>query len=395
MSDLELLFLALAVIYGLECACWVRRGSVVFLTWLGRQWRVAHPGTLLGNQRGGVIFAHPLPPLGTLLAANQFPLSLSPDAVLAYVALSINPGGRPIQTEELFRFDDIRTVQVSGKKVLVNGEVLLQAPSPAFAEHLAQHLRELSKLAPAKREGAIEEIFRRLFDTEALEKRWHEFQKAAARLPLLANFLFVYLFVFAPLLIWYFGLKRCWPGLALGLIAFTLSSAILFRRAHKVLCPAAEEERFSHFLIVLLSPATTIRARDALSRPLLEAFHPLAVAKVFCSDQQFREFAGKALREIRYPGLPVCPRAEPLAQEAERYSRALLQKTVERFLSQSGLDPEALAEPPAPADETCRSYCPRCLAQFTTSEGVCADCGGLALAPFSVPAGARETAVSK
>src|SRR5439155_761583 len=218
-------------------------------------------------------------------------------------------------------------------------------------------------------------------------------QTATARLALLANFLFVYLFLFAPVLIWYFGLKGCWLGLTIGLIACTLSAAILFRRAHKALYPAAEEERSSHFLIVLLSPATTIRARDVLSRPLLEAFHPLAMAKVFCADQEFREFAGKVLREARHPGLPVCPRPEPLAREAERYSRALLQRAVEELLSQSGLNLEELAQPPVPVDETCRSYCPRCLAQFTTSEGTCADCGGLALAPFSVAAGARESAV--
>ena len=66
MSDLQLLFLVLALLYGWECACWVGRGSVAIRSWLGRRWRITHPGTLLGNQRGGFVFAHPLPPLGTL-----------------------------------------------------------------------------------------------------------------------------------------------------------------------------------------------------------------------------------------------------------------------------------------------------------------------------------------
>ena len=82
MSDLELLFLVLVVIYGWECACWVRRGSVALRTWFGRRWRLAHPGELLGNQRGGFVFAPPLPPLGTVLTGNQYPLSLSAEAAL-------------------------------------------------------------------------------------------------------------------------------------------------------------------------------------------------------------------------------------------------------------------------------------------------------------------------
>src|SRR5207249_2715145 len=85
MSDLELLFLILALIYGWECACWLPRGSVAFRTWFGKRWRLVNPGMLLGNQNGGFVFAHPLPPLGTILAATQFPLSLSPEAVLVHV----------------------------------------------------------------------------------------------------------------------------------------------------------------------------------------------------------------------------------------------------------------------------------------------------------------------
>ena len=55
MSDLQWLFLVLAALYGWECACWIRRGTVAFTTWLGRDWHEAHPGTLFVNQRGGFV----------------------------------------------------------------------------------------------------------------------------------------------------------------------------------------------------------------------------------------------------------------------------------------------------------------------------------------------------
>jgi hypothetical protein len=386
VSELELLFLVLAVIYGWECACWLRRGSVAFRTWFGRRWRPVHPGALLGNQRGGFIFAQPLPPLGTLLTGNQFPLSLSPEAVLAYVAPTVNPGWRPAQTEALFRFDDIRKVEARGKQVRVNGELLLRAPSPMFAAQIAEQLRQLLKLAPAARESAIEAMVRDAFDCKAIERRWQDFQKQTGKLRLLTNGLFGYLFILTPILIWQLGLRLCWLGLLAGLLAFTIAAAVSFHRSHKTFYPAAEDERFTHFLIILLSPATTIRAYDVLSRPLLEAFHPLAIAKVFCPEPAFREFARRVLREIRHPALPVCPRAEPAALAAERYARTVLEKTVEEFLRQGGVNLAELMQPPVPADESCHSYCPRCLAQFTTVEGSCADCGGLALAALAAPA---------
>ena len=73
---------------------------------------------------------------------------------------------------------------------------------------------------------------------------------------LLTNCLFGFLFVFAPALIWRFGLRQSWLGLLAGILGFTVATAIFFGRAHKKLYPAAEDERFTHFLTILLSPAT-------------------------------------------------------------------------------------------------------------------------------------------
>jgi len=383
MTDLELLFLVLAVVYGWECACWTPRGSVGFVTWQGRGWRLKHPAALLGNQRGGFIFASPLPPLGTVFTAHQFPLSISAEAVLAFVASNISPGARPQQTGKLVQFTELRKVEVRGRKLLLNGEVFIKAATPTFAENLAKQVRELAKVPGGERPRLIEQLVKATFDTKSLEARWQEFRERTRHIRLLTNFLFAYLFGFAPALIWSFGLSQSWLGLLIGLFLSTLATALFFRSAHKKFYPAAEDERFTHFVTILLSPATAIRAHDVLSRPLLETFHPLAIAKMFCGGQEFNKFARIVLIELRHPALPVCPGEKQIALLAEGSFRAILQRAVEKFLKQSKVDAEYLTQPIAPADETCKSFCPRCEAQFTTIEGRCADCGGLSLVPFS------------
>src|SRR3989442_7532613 len=95
MSDLQLLFLVLALLYGWECACWINRGSVAFRSWCGRRWQAAHPGALLGNQRGGFLFSHPLTPFGTVFTGTQFPVSPSPVALLAFGQPRAKLAGRP------------------------------------------------------------------------------------------------------------------------------------------------------------------------------------------------------------------------------------------------------------------------------------------------------------
>jgi hypothetical protein len=390
MTELQLLLLIFTLIYLWECVCWINRGSVGFLTWFGRRWSIAHPASLIGNQSGGFILASPLPPLGTVLIGNQYPLSISPDAVLAYVATCVNPGARPTQSAKLFKFEDIRKVEALGKKVRINGELLLKVSSATYASHIAQQLNELAKLATGKREAALKEMVRDRFDTKAVSDQWQKLREQSANIRTLTNSLVVYLFIFVPAFIWRFGFHMTWLSLLIGLLGFTIATAIFFRAAHKTFYPAAEDDRFTHFLTILLSPATTIRAHDTLSRPLLERFHPVAIAKVFCSEENFRAYASIILREIRYPALPICPNNDPAAQEAERFSRFLLEKTVEEFLKQNNVSLKKLLQPPAPGDLTCVSYCPRCLAQFTTLDGKCDDCGGLSLLPFSTEAPKKD-----
>lgn len=386
MSDLQLLFLVLVLFYGWECACWLRRGSVAIRTWLGRRWQMAQPGTLLGNQRGGFLFAAPLPPLGTLFTASQFPLSLSPDAVLVYVATTMNRDWRPTQSAVFLPFDALRDVWAKGKKVIARGELLWSAPTLSLARHMTETLKHLAALPMAQREKAIHEFLRAGLDTGKIEHRWREFRQLSGKLRVLGNVLFLYLFGLAPLLIWNLGLKLTWPGLLLGLFALTITTAVVFHRAHKRLYPPAEDERFTHTLTIALSPPNAVRACDALSRPLFETFHPLALAKVFLPADRFRQFARAVLLDIRHPALPVCPGNDPAVCATELFARSALWQAVEQLLKRNGIDPDELCRPPATADESCRAYCPRCGAQFTTADAKCADCGGLKLVAFTPPA---------
>ncbi len=387
MSDVQLLFLVLVALYVWECACWLRRGSIGFVTWLGRDWRAVHPGALAGNSNGGFILAAPLPPLGTLLIANQLPLSLSPDGALAFVATNVNPGWRPAQSGCFVRWGNLGAVQVRGKKLLVNGELFLVAATPGFARHLSVVLQRLVKLAPAQREPAIAGMLRAMCDGRAIESRLREYQPRSPAVRRLGNALFLYLLVIGPGLIWHFGLGRTWLALLLGLLALTFATATFFGRAHRALYPAAGDERFTHTLTIALAPSSALRAHDALSRSLLENFHPLAVAKHLLPDKEFRTFARRVLLDLRHPARPLVPNEQPEVAATEAYSRHALLAAAEEFLKQHGFAPDELGRAPASADDSCRSFCPRCDAQFTTSTGECADCGGLAVVELRRGAG--------
>jgi hypothetical protein len=260
----------------------------------------------------------------------------------------------------------------------------LRGASPGLTRQLAQQLEQLRSLSLAKRAKAIQTFMHQTWDADCITERRDRFLTQTRPLRIVANGLFVYLFVLAPVITWKFGLVHTWVSLIAGLFAFSTFIAISFRRVHKQLFPAAEDERFTEFLILLLSPVTAVRAVDYLARPLLEGFHPLPVAKVLCSTDAFRSFAALFLREVHFPALPLCTRSESAALQAEQQTRSLLKAEAEALLKKAGLSPAELLRSPPPSEGTCHSYCPRCLAQFTTNSGVCQDCGGIPLVPFPV-----------
>ena len=382
MNDIQFLFAILGGLYLWECANWLRRGGISLSSWLGRDWRLRHPAVMLGNQTGGLVFAAPLPPLGSMLFAFQPPVSLGPDGIVWFTANNINPGWRPAQTAQFLDWKTINNLQLRGKKLLLEGKVVHRAPTTTRAGFLFRTLTETAKL-PANRRGENIQLFLRAsLDEKAIQSRWDTFRTKTKTLRRLTNFLFGLVFILAPGLIGLIGLQLVWLWLVLALLALTISTAVCFARLHRQFWPEAADDRFTQTLLIALAPATTMRALDIASRPLLENFHPLAVAKVFLQPAAFRRFARRGLLDLRHPIQPTCPNPQPEAVATEAFFRRTQLEIIESWLEENKLPPTELCKAPDPADESCRAFCPRCEAQFTATSGQCTDCGGLPLIAF-------------
>jgi hypothetical protein len=225
-------------------------------------------------------------------------------------------------------------------------------------------------------------VLRTAFDLKQIETLRQTFHSQARPLRILTNTLFALVFIVAPLLIGFIGLSHVWIWLLLALLTLTITTAALFARLHRKFWPASADDRFTQTLIIALAPATTMRAHDLASRPLLETFHPLAAAKTLFQPEQFLRFARRLLLDLRNPALPTCPNSHPPAIATEQFFRHAYLEIVEAWLTENHISPTELCRPPTPTDESCHTYCPRCEAQFTTATGQCADCGGLHLVSF-------------
>lgn len=382
MGDLASLLLVLVLVYGTECLMWVRRGTVVFRTTCSHAWRVVSAWMVLAHQQHGPVLGNPLPPLGTVLPCPPWLVSLAPEAVYAYVATALTPGGRRAQEGVYVRFTELRHVTVDAKDVFINDALFVRADSAQLARHLAAVVRQLATLSIDARSEAIEAVIATGLNSAEVAQRVEDYRWQTAALRCLENILFLYLFVGVPLVVWWQGRDHTalWLGAGfLVLIGMTLSE---YYRAHQALYPPDRGDRLSHLVFMILSPPMIMRAHDLLSQHLLGGYHPLAVAQVLCASSRFRAFAAWVLRDIRFPLGPLCPTEACGPCGAEQWFRARVRAAIEQFLLHTGLDPETLLMPPTPDDDSCRTYCPRCQCQYTVVDGACTDCGGAPLQPL-------------
>ncbi len=360
MRELAALIVVVLLVYFFQCLCWApTRAHVFLLETSGKNGRKKR-GFLWSALKLTGYWANPLPPLQPLLVVDWLQVQPEPETV------------RLTQTdaEPLALAWEQLAVTRSGTKLLCNGSVVLEGAVDQLT--LQQNFLEKLKRAKAKdRKKLIETWLRKAMDAAAIEARLKLFFHKSRWLETAANLQFFLLFMVVPLVFFRFGARALWPLLA-TVITTSILIAWQFLRLHKLFFPGDGEARFKSVFTTMLSPISAIRAMDALARELMAGFHPVAVAGVMCSQEEFEAFAGEQLRANRFG-----------ASGASWYGEQLL-LALTNMLAKKGLEAKQLFAAPQ-RDGSCVQYCPRCLAQYTKIRESCADCGYTELVEFAEP----------
>ncbi len=379
MSDAQQFLLVLILFYVCDCISQMGLGSVAFVAWPPWRWRVVMPRNTWGRGNSAIVFAGPLPPLGSLFVTSPWPLSLSPKAISSHVSLSFGPP-RDSQTSRVIPIDAISEVESSGMEIMINGNVFAVCAMPDLASELAELISSLRELPEQEREPVIVTALSSSLDTRHLHAEYARFLQCSRGLRISCNLLWCYIFLLCPLLTWHYGFLWMFVPLVLGVLFFHVPTLVLFSMTHRRLYPEDSTGRRAYFLKSLLCPPMAIRALDVVSKQALARFHPLAVAQCLCPHQSTTEFARGLLLDLRYPLVHDGLSAE--IKEVDQWYRDRTGKLFRSFLEEGGMDVESLLCPPAQLDKSSRSYCPRCRCIYTLINGTCTDCRGVELVPF-------------
>jgi hypothetical protein len=384
MSDVETIFVVLAIFYLYEGVALLTGPARTFGSQWGRRFRPRPADGFWGNETRSVHLA-PLLPTGAMLVAEHWPISVGPEGVLGFTAAAPGARFRPNATERFIPFDGKPTFDSDGAWLLADGQFLARTSRPELAAWLAGILAQAAALSPDARAAALDQRIASAFQREPCSQRWEQVRKEAYWVRFTGALAFAWVFVGGTA---YYYVISDQPFALRALLGYWsvaffgwIWAMVEFYLAHKKLYPSRTGERFKATMEMIL-PATAMRGYNRLALPSLAGWHPLAVASVVCGQDDFRRTSREFFRDVDHPLGPFGAEWPDAARRTEAWHRERVRHHANALLAEMNVDLGELLQPPAKEDPNAAAWCPRCEREFGPSAAACTDCGGIGLEPF-------------
>jgi len=357
MNELLTIYPTLVLIYLLQCFSLSVPGVKMFLVNSRLKGRLLPIPRHNGPRARRLLFLNPFSCFTQAIFVAGIPFSFLAKSSGEIIGLKMSNGSAIDGAHSSVDFSTSNEFSARQKELLRNGSPIAVLHSEYFSARIADILNRLQVAPDQRRREILRRETQRMFSTKDVRQRLQLFLDQTALLTTICFVLLLYVFVIAPIAVYKIGLLHVWPALVFTLVFNSVLIAWMFQRAHRRLYRERPSGRLQHLVTIALSPLAAIRATDLLAVNLLEDFHPVAVAQVILSTDNFLKFAEAELREAKF-----------LTHDP------IMEERITTFLSRCGVNPDSLLAPPSPDSGNSRTYCPVCLTQYVFDEGVCRDC---------------------
>ncbi len=346
----------------------------------GKHWQLIFYNKYFGNDNGGIFSANPLPPLGKVYICSLLPVSFSNTHVCSQISQTLTNDIKIEKNAKSIKYDDIKSVSTIDKDIFINGNMFAKCSTPIQSIYIRDILLKLISLNDEQRENEIKSIMLEAFNSERARKKIEAFDNKSYKLRIFCNLLFLYIFLIVPVLVYFYGTIKLFIILLVLMYFSSISVSIIFYSIHKMFYPAQKSERIIDMIKMIIFPPTAVRANDFLSLNLLVNYHPLAVGLLLFDKINFENIAKKVLTDLKHPIINDYENEQ--VDLTNKWHRSNLEKIVIDFLHNNSVDIKNLIIAPSPENISCKSYCPRCEAQYTIQNGICSECSNIALISF-------------
>jgi hypothetical protein len=370
LSDTELILIIVGVFYLSECIFWLPETAVTLTSAFGKLRLATSPVFLRRTNSQAAILS--LFPWSRSLVAEDWPVAVSPSGI----SILFGP-----HAGHFIAFEDLQSVEAEKHSLRLNQCSIRYATSSA-ALQIATLLQTLKTSTVDERASLIRSAMQSRFSLSDFSARLENVERFTDSLRTISLFMFLWVFGYGPLLYYTVELR---PGLLFRYFAplgiLWLSGVVLFAIAQRKLLTNSSSEQTGRVATLCFSPAAVMRAAHAITHEAFSGFDPSAVAVSILHPKQLSETLSQRLRNLLYPPSSDDPNESHSFNTSCEWYNELQLTTLQEMLTSADIAVDELLNPPI-ADYGALSWCPRCLAQYTFSSGVCFDCRGVSLQSF-------------
>ena len=355
---LEILFPYLLILYAADCLSVVRGGHVIFNSRIRRGFALKGPGPALT----GIL------PVSWSVHSRNIPVPVTERGIYIPTSLShTNPGPWSRDDFLFVPHEDIETVSVEGKRLLINRRWGVPMPTAVAARRLSSFIEDIRTCTRERREDRVRDFEAAAGDLDRARQGLERYREALAPLEFWSSVLFVTLFGFLPVSVY---VKLLFPAavpLAAMILAVYIVVLLKFITAHRRLLPESRGGRLGAVTMMILLPVSASHAVSKMTGGLFSGFDHLTVTALLVPGRLeglLRRDLVKAQYAAEGGGL----------EDFTRYWR--MRASVMRDLAAAaGVESHRWDRSPERIDKHASCYCPLCGYQYRVGHTVCGDCG--------------------
>lgn len=294
---------------------------------------------------------------------------------------------RPGETR-LIPYEDFRSAVDSDGTIRADRRWALSTPvSPPTHVDSGALVRQITSLAaiPAhERSAAIDARIAQSLDGKRLRERLQDFESATVSLRVLLRISGIVAFILFPISTLFAALHVVIiPAMALTLLLSGLTAVWTARVWRRFYVERPTSDKWAILAKTMLYPVSALRPLEALSLPLLSAWHPGVLALTLCDRKTAHLLIRELWAELCYAR--AAKDATPTAEAALRNHHDREAKALLALLKHHNVNLVEILQPPCASSDTSQTYCPKCRAQYIYASGNCADCEEMPLLPLTQP----------
>jgi hypothetical protein len=315
-----------------------------------------------------IVLAGPIPTLSSVVT-RTLPFSLTSDGVLAASRHGLGPSAGE-SSGHFRKWDQINTLEVDRQYILDSKGFSIDAGTNQRAQNFFEVLKSISSAEESVRTKKIDEFLLGHFDFDLAKQQFHTCTNQL-RLEQLFNFWnAIFLLGLIPFFNRIYSIEIFWPWYLFFIFGFSFFNAAIHWKNAKALGSLSLERIFE----LAVFPLASTRSAQKLLSSQFGNFHPVTLAYCLLSNDEFKGFCQHVIRDLQYPRRMQIIDTHSNHDEVEFRKRML--SALRDQLKFKGIQME---DSKPEKSENLNGYCPRCMQQYSRSDGECADCVGVEL----------------